>query len=657
MAYVLKYKGEFKDHYERDGIVEIYQDGYTGSESEITINDIKIKYNYGGEFSPIISSSCSLNVINDRDDFNEYDEIVSNYEKEYKCVVKLTGTTEVYTIFEGFMVVDIISQQLYRNGSISLQFTDYLKRLKDTDPVFLTLIDKMTFLEIIQGILDLSGFDYPIVINSKLWNFGYKYPGDSTTHYTMTGVDTELFWKNTEERINGFEILEKILKSFSSYLYRWNGKWYIQRYDDIWDSTTWINYPHNSSTNTPVSSDWELLSVDDNDLHYVDRSQTLDYTSGLNELIIKLNNKTFDSLILNFWSGELTGTTSTYNCNPTLRNWLIHEDQIEPLSPYRGEKINYLSINRCYGIYSNDNWYYDKTGIYTTIRMTYNASGATILNLGWKVGCLETDRPFTEPGNQFKIYVPFFIKQKDTNNYLSYNETTKEYELNSGYVQLVSEYSEQDFELGTNVISHSFSVDLTSFGGSTPTDQDWVIGITSAGYDYVPDGWDDDDYSENWTYVYTYVGDFTASVNFELQNNTYFSTINENFLNKEEVELDIFDISSSNSKSGVYYGTNLSSRTESWTEDGTNYYTIPEHIIRSRWKYYNKTRKILNAQVITDNLIVPCSTGIEDSYIKDLDGNVVKLIVMGFSWNVKKCNYNIETQVASDDVIVLNYTN
>lgn len=641
MAYNLIYTVPFTDQEGLTGCTYIYKESYAGASTELTGLGTKITYNPD---SNIIGTGAEVQILNDFNDWTTMDDLLGNYEKQYKAKIIKNGIN----IFEGFLVCDINEQGFSYRPPIILNFTNYLKRLEDIE--YVTGGTK-SLLEIIEGILALTGLDYDLYVNTSLYH-----SGSTNNKMWNIGVDTQLFYRNNEETLSAYKILQEILKTFNSYLYMYKGAWYIERMDDVNSSGNWVKFT-GSATPIGVSNQKAIYNKQD-DFEYLDNTQRLIYNSGVNDLNVKLDDKVYDTLVINYWNNATTA--NTYNVNPQPYNWIIHQDQINTASPYRGVKYNYLGIARAYGLYSNDNWFYDTTGMYTTFKMSFNTVQNTTLNLKWKMNSLETDRLHSHPEYLYKIYINYFIKQKDTNNYLKYNTATSVWEFHTGFHRITDEYRESSLESGTKVLQHSKTIDLTPLSGSCAQDQEWVIGFLNSGYDYsdgvtiatgslgsssVPLEW-----SEGWTFVYTYIGDIIISVNGDTIDNDYNATINEDFIKKESQTLMMFDTPSFNYKNSMYYtrSTAFDTKTSMWTTDGSNYYNIAKIYIMSKIRQLLQTTKGLEATIYCDEILLKPFALITDDNISGIN-----FLLQSYSYDVENNEYNIKTRQYVEETINL----
>ena len=103
MAYGLIYKSDFRDENKVSGTTYIYKSGYTGDVTDLKLIDISLRNSLDGN---IFSTGLDMTIINDFADWTELDDLLGNYEKQYKCKVVKNGET----IFEGFLICDLNEQ-------------------------------------------------------------------------------------------------------------------------------------------------------------------------------------------------------------------------------------------------------------------------------------------------------------------------------------------------------------------------------------------------------------------------------------------------------------------------------------------------------------------------------------------------------------------
>jgi len=205
----------------------------------LTPQSANLNYSFNGN---IISLSADLNFVNNFSNFKQFDDLFRNEDREYKLII----TRDSKTLFNGYLICDLIEQPFYNNGIINLKFTDYLKLLTNIYPSIITAdrYARKTLLEIINNILSYTtGGEYlPIYINNALYHTG-QYTDTGKTLFEQTYINVDLFWNNDNETENAYDILNSILKSFNCILYQYNGYWIIERYNDIMRDRDWTYFP------------------------------------------------------------------------------------------------------------------------------------------------------------------------------------------------------------------------------------------------------------------------------------------------------------------------------------------------------------------------------------------------------------------------------
>lgn len=246
MSYGLIYTSQFYDHFDNSVGFYIYKKDYTGDTSTLVAQSANLYYNYDNIYAPIISLSVDLNIVNNFKNFYTLDTLLRNEGQEYKCDVYRNNET----LFTGFLETDLIEEPFYKNGVLKLKFVDNLKRLQDLKDVSIlnNIGTKNTLLSIIGNILNETGLELPLYVNSNFYHVTHNKNVDNT-FLEQTYVDIDSFYTNNEDTYDCYKIIEDLLKPFRCYLFQYKGSWTIERYDDRLDSSRNWAYFNNAYFN------------------------------------------------------------------------------------------------------------------------------------------------------------------------------------------------------------------------------------------------------------------------------------------------------------------------------------------------------------------------------------------------------------------------
>lgn len=255
MAFGEKYRGETYTNNGGHYYVKIYQDGWTGSTTNIDIaaNGLTLDYPAASDiFEPIRGSSLTIKAISPTDFFWE-DFFDTNF-GDFK--VELYNIDDAVIEWEGFNSSEIYSEpfEVYPYP-VTLRFVDGLAELKNID-----FPDPNGYKHVIQilrlclnQINDLLIMDcYDVFENSHTSTIG-------NSALVQTYLDSSTYKKvvdGIEEPMNCYEVLKAVLKSFAITLTQYNGRWWVYRprkLDQL--SFTWKRFLHSTGTESNTTVD------------------------------------------------------------------------------------------------------------------------------------------------------------------------------------------------------------------------------------------------------------------------------------------------------------------------------------------------------------------------------------------------------------------
>jgi hypothetical protein len=290
MAYGLKYTIPFKDVDNYSNVVEIYQDNFVGSSTELIATDVPAVHTYEREDNEDITSSimsATLTVSFYSTDVTDFTSFFSYSDREFLVIHKFEGST----VFKGYLLNDITGEPFQDPPyPVVLTATDGLGQLKEfqmTGPSADTDLGTLIFNQL--NSLDLE-------LNVQVCNDLYEglVMDNTKSIFNQSAGKNLLIQKGTFDQIqlNAFEFLAEICKTFGWVLFQSNAKWRIQRAIGRNINTT-TTYLHNYDTLAVISSSnetaLELVADQDNvdtDWIPVNADQLLQYQRPYKKLTL-----------------------------------------------------------------------------------------------------------------------------------------------------------------------------------------------------------------------------------------------------------------------------------------------------------------------------------------------------------------------------------
>ncbi|MFA5935001.1 MAG: hypothetical protein WC827_03900 [Candidatus Paceibacterota bacterium] len=572
MAYGVNYRAGFASPSNRVGYLYIDKDGYSGAITDIKLaaNGLKLSHVWESWDSPIIGLRLEFDIVNDKTDFFELLPLLSAEEKEYKIRVVITSPTS-YTLFEGYLNCDTITQKYLHKQTIRFAASSYLSKLDNDHPVSIDTLQNKRFLAIIDEILISTGASYNIRVNALLHAEG-DILAVGQTLFNKNGFYTELFWIDNIERTTALEILKKILTSFNCYIYWKQDFWYIERYEDIYsisvdfvEYTTGVDY---DSTGIGTVVNVVRFITDVHTLKFIEQSQTQSVIPGMKTIQVNLQDKRLNNLV----NGDLLGMTPVAATPPApaYRLW-------QYTNGVGG--FNIISWGNPRGIISNSVYrtmtlpfVYDlESGIFTSIKLTV-VDTTTAINVVFKfVGDFST---YTGSLDDFTFSFRWNLRKAGTSDYICQSsEDTNDWNLYPAgagdRIQIVT-VEGSSFDKKNNSVEVSFTipiglVDVISSGadaGKVIGDQEFILGLLVESYK-INDSTTDYYLSDVW------FGDVVVTSTGTLQDNVIKGkNDNAKFLNKKEIGVDLYDGLGFDYKNSILRGASMEYRTERWGTGG-----------------------------------------------------------------------------------------
>jgi len=616
MSYGTKYTAEWSSK-NLSGYLYIDRKDYTGSSTDIILKNKSISINRAFENweSYIIGNTCEFEIFNNKTDYFDLIELMTATEKQFKIRIV---TSDSLKLFEGFLNLQTATQRYLNNQVIRLVASSYLSKLKHIIPDSLDELKSMTFIDIIDEILRSTGGEFDIRVNCSLYANGDTLDSGQTL-FNKNGFFTEAFWENNVDKKNSLEILESILNSFNCYLYWWDGYWYIEHFDDLWepDGVDYVEYTSNTSyspTGVGGTGNFSRGTADVGNLQFIEKSQELSITPG--NKLIRINGNVEDGLLLNLVINDFSDVESVSGVfpYPALRTWQKWDEDgflswVENRTRNNITKAIYRDWWQGGVSESGGNYYVDKEeieyhrGLYTRFRSTITEDSK--LEFEFKVGVADGSFYYIELDGKvvlyyegslsdyefvFTWYLRHPIENYDIYDYfIVYDEDAEEWKhISSTEKDALQEVriDGSNFDKDNMTIKVSFNIPIGEIDDLIGN-QDFVLGICTERFTR-KNAWGCHYCESDLPCWYCWYGDVKVKANSELGNDVIEGSINTDFLDKKEIDMDLFDMANRNYKNGILRGTDLNISTENWTLDGVDYYTLVEWMLINKFKFSTK---------------------------------------------------------------------
>lgn len=269
MAYGLKYTIPFKDIDNYSNVVEIYQDGFVGTSTELIATEAPAVHKYEREDNEDITSSimsATLTISFYSTDVTDFRNFFSYSDREFLVVHKFDGNV----VFKGYLLNDITGEPFQDPPyPVVVTATDGLAQLKEislTGPSVDTDLGTLIFDQL--NTLDLE-LDFEVC--NDLYE-GLVMDNTKSIFAQAEGENLKVQEFTFDELgLNAFDFLLEICKTMGWVLFQRDGRWIIQRaisrnidttviYIHDWDTyavkESFVNNPANAIT------DWTDVNVD-----------------------------------------------------------------------------------------------------------------------------------------------------------------------------------------------------------------------------------------------------------------------------------------------------------------------------------------------------------------------------------------------------------
>lgn len=598
MAYGNKYRGGFSSK-NIQGYIYIDQEDYSGAVTDVIITPgtTRIRYSFGGWNVPVIGLTASFEILNNQADFFTLIPLITAEEREYRVRIVQTSPS-AFTMFSGFLNSETNEITYLKNRPFRLNASSYLSKLQYVKPSLIETLENRTFIDIINACLALTGSLDPIRVNSKLYPTGSSL-GTGQTLFNRSGIFNEIFWKDNIDRDNALEIIEKILSAFDCYLYWFNGSWYIERYEDLWNNpqnyvvyASGSSYGYTSSGTTAQTTD---ASLDFSSLVLKDQSQTFGSITGLREIEVRLEQQTLFNLTVN----DMTNASDVNGVvpYPGYRSWQKWNEGsgitwVNPGLPWKNISNAILRQGWIY-----DGGYETWRGLYTRFKITKDSS--TSLTVKFKFATLKgVLGTFTGSWSDYVFNFKWYLRHTPGNYFIVDNAGTWERQSGTEESKIQTlEIQGSDMDPVNDSMEVTLSIPIGEVSGISDGDNDFVLClgtelISKSGGALTP----------AFTCFY---GDVFITASAPLENNNISGVLNTGFLDKKEITLKMYDAGNVNIKNGILTGSDLTTRTSTWTSDGILSESLAKRIIRNKFQLYNRTRVQLSSTIKSSSKFKP----------------------------------------------------
>lgn len=596
MAYVNKYRIGYSSKL-TTGYIYIAEDGYGGGISDLILrrNTFSIRYKFRGWEDPIIGLVCSFDIHNDGASFFTLLPLLTAEELQYKVRVEQV-TPSAAVLFDGYMNSRANETPYLKRQPIRITSSSYLSKLRNVYPAILdTDTQDYNLLKYIDDTLRLTGATADIWINSKLYSDLDVLTGNQTLFH-KTKVVNELFHKNNVDREDGLAILRIILTAFDCYIYWFNDKWYIERYEDIYNATqTYISYTSGVAygySDTGGLNQTTDAALDIASVVFQDRSQTIKILPGMKEVEINLSQKEFINLTTKDLSGCADIPTADVKPQPDLRTF-ENSSGLGISYLYKGQPYQNIgnSVKRnFYNPISGEpkNWH---EGLYTNFRV--DVSSESVLTISWKHGYFKNDigggGSWTGNWSDYRFRFYWYLRQDDLDYYLMYNSGTDTWTRESKATEALGinyfEVEGTSFDPDNATIDNSITIPIGAISGVGTGIKFWTLCIGTDSVNRLGAGWVGADKA--------YIGNVFINSSIVLGDNHLSGKTGNKFIDKISIDLDLFDAPSWNFRNALIGGAAADDLTSSWTLNGVDYDPLAERKMRHRFQLYRISRQVI----------------------------------------------------------------
>jgi len=670
MAYGTKYQSNFYNRFGKLVQIQLAQEDYVGGVTDIRTSEVIIEVNYKDINTPMIGTGVKI-IIENEQGFGYLDELLTSKEKEFQCTIIYGGAT----VFKGFSVCDLNEQDFLPISKITLQFTDYLHRL---DGYYMTALadmgEKSTVFEMLSDIRTEIGLHPNIHVNSTLFENSMAM-GATDSFMEQVYIENSLYYSDQANYDDAYKALNKTLLSFGAFFYSYGDRWILERIEDVPRTGNW-QYFATSTTGVSVASEKQEYNKQDGDFLYIDTSQKIEYNSGLQKFILNLKEKEYDSLTFNTYDPETIIPIADSIPDPgalELRKWYIYDAcqalekiysfrRIETCLKYRvPDAANTTDNPLVYGIYYE-----------FEVQFNVNEDVPSELNISYSMSADLSTGPVESVTLTYTLRVD---GGACSGMFLSPIELQDGYTLYDPTIELSP----------AGLISSKFDTvaSLSSYdrvwtvNSTIPLTERHVNGVTGAVHDSL---WERLGRPTKQKFIITFypikgqlryqvlyhghpwqvplinwIGDIAITVSSESTPNKITYSVNEDFITTEELDIDVFDLSSVNFCNGpmVDDGYGEYQKTNLWvSENCPTESPLMDILAKDRFRNNYRTKHVLKSTISFDGHLKPFSILTDDHLAKDSSSNLT-LLLTGYTWDLNNGTYDIVAEEYTDEEIII----
>lgn len=657
MAYGLKYISEFYNTppFKKLVSVQIYKRDF--AESEVTTlrtSSVEIQSNYENDNTPVIGKGAKIVFVVNTSNMSFLEDLLLSYEKEFMCVIEYGGVE----VFRGYSICDLNERQLLPYAEVTMQFTDYAKRLNDKYPDSLkNMVGVSSVLSLIQEFLNLTGLNLPLFVNSTVFEDTMA-NGATDSFLPQTLVQNAQFYNNSYEYDNMYDVINKVLHPFGAFIYSYKDCWVIERQEDITRDGNWIRY--DGTVASSESSLKQTLNKQDGDFKYKDCSQIIEYDSGLNTLIIELHDKLRDTFVPNNFTVDML----------TISTALPETDDLEKGTWYRHENTTNLEVgNNQRGI---EKWFkYDTDdiveGLFYNFEIQFNEETMDTITppLGDPFNISEEHTTiaitFKMSGDgplmaeRYRVSLQFYLRLDGgayADHFVYQDSITGEWTISTFPVPVPGPFDpimfQQIFDCEEDrkkLWTMSVTGDLTNLWTELgyPERQKFTICL-------LPGRISNSLLDPYYPFYTNYIGDIQVTVNEKNIENRIEYQLNQDFVKTDEIQLYLFDLNNVNYSNGLLLDDE-ETLTDLWTSENSPVACpLYEVFAKGKFRKYGRTIHRLKGTIITDSILKPFALLTDDNIQNNSDENIIFLL-NGFTWNLNEGTYDIEAEEYNEEEV------
>jgi len=628
MAYNIKYYYPWKSD-NNEGWLYIDELDGTDPSSLLTLmpDGMEITYSFDDWNEPIVRMNCTLSIMNDKDDFYELMDLLNNVEKQYR--VRILNTDDSINLFEGYLDTRTATEKYKRKRAIKVTASNYVSKLQYSTPSIVETIQQESLINIMSETLKLTGKEDNIRAGITMYPKDVA-NGAGQTCFNRVGLDTEVFWKDNIQRNNGLEILDEILKPFDSYLYWFDGKWYMVRYEDIYTyPQEYVEYAYDTSygyTDSGTDVSTNDVSTNIQDLCFLEDYPTLSFIPGVNKIDVKHIGVPYKNLTVPpHYTSDLSTGLVLQVMYPPIRTWSFSKPDPNPIWIYYDTYATVANANFRLGYVDFDN-----EGAATRFKLTVDPSSRTSLKINWKF--IPPDTIGGLPGYNYDYKLRWFLRDPPAGIYIMKDEAIGNWYRDSvSFSSAIQNVDVTDLSSDNPVSDISITIDLgdPSIGIPNDTDTDMVFGI---GCSYYATKGND----PTTELLIEGFGDVFISATQSFQDNLTTGEVNNGFLNKRSLETKIYDIDNLNYRNGLFIGTAWDARTSLWTDDGLSFYPLTDRMVANKFQLFYRTRQKLAGTIKSATHLKPFAMYYDSSQ------GYKEFILTGYQYKPTKDEYVCE---------------